>query len=148
MTANFERRYPLVGGGLVALGYLLMYKKLDFVSRDALTNLFTAMVTVAAIAVGFLATAQSILFSLESKRVTHFLKEAGVFRSLVDYLMDAIHLSFALAALSAFALLVDPKAHRWWYPFAFATWLFILSFAGLAYYRVVSIFSQILRSPD
>jgi hypothetical protein len=148
MKAAFERRYPLVGGGIVAFGYLLMYKRFDFVSRDALPNLFTAMVSVSAIAVGFLATAQSILFSLENKRVTQFLKDAGAFKSLVDYMMEAIHLSFVLAALSAFALLVDAKAHRWWCPFGFAIWLFILSFAGLAYYRVVSIFANILRSPD
>jgi hypothetical protein len=148
MKASFERHYPLVGGGVVALGYLLLHKTFDFVSRDALTNLFTAMVSVSAITVGFLATAQSILFSLENKRVTKFLKDAGAFKSLVDYMMDAINLSFVLAALSAFALLVDPKVHRWWYPFGFAIWLFILSFAGLAYYRVVRIFTEILRSPD
>ncbi|HEY1659952.1 MAG TPA: hypothetical protein VGG14_16485 [Candidatus Sulfotelmatobacter sp.] len=148
MKATFERNYPRVGSVVVAAGYLLIHGNFDFISRDALTNLFTAMVSVAAIAVGFLATAQSILFSLESKRVTQFLKDAGSFKALVDYMMEAIHLSFALAAISAFALLIDPKAHRWWYPFGFAAWLFVLSYAGLGYYRVVSIFAAILRSPD
>jgi hypothetical protein len=148
MNVSLERRYPLIGSGIVTIGYLLIHRKLGFVSREALTNLFTAMVGVSAIAVGFLATAQSILFSLENRRVTQFLKDAGAFNSLIDYMMQAIHLSFILAALSAFALLVDPKAQRWWYPYAFAAWLFTLCFAGMAYYRVVSIFARILRSSD
>jgi hypothetical protein len=153
MRATFERSYPVVGSVVVAATYLKLHGEFGFVSRDALANLFTAIVSVSAIAVGFLAAAQSILFSLESKRVTQFLKDAGAFNSLVDYMMQAIHVSFTLAAISAFALLVDVRTGRWWHPYGFAIWLFFLCFAALAYYRVVSIrvvsiFTRILRLPD
>jgi hypothetical protein len=148
MKAMVERSYPVIGSLIVTLGYLRFQDHFDFVSRDALGNLFTAIVSVSAIAVGFLATAQSILFSLENKRVTQFLKSAGAFNSLVNYMMEAIHVSFALAGISAFALLVDLKTPRWWHPYGFAVWLFFLCLAALDYYRIVSIFTRILRSPD
>jgi type III secretory pathway component EscU len=143
-----EKYYPLACGAVITAAYLLLWDKFAFVSRTALTGLFTAVVSVSAIAVGFLATAESILLSLESKRVMKFLKEANSFNALVDYMMSAIHLSFALAAFSAFALLVGPDAHLWWYKYAFALWLFVLSTASFSYYRIVSIFAKILRSPD
>jgi hypothetical protein len=72
MRAMFERFYPVVGSAIISLGYFQLHDRFDFISRDALGNLFTAIVSVSAIAVGFLATAQSILFSLDNKRVTHF----------------------------------------------------------------------------
>lgn len=143
-----ERWYPFLGGIATCGLYLLFFKNFAFVSRDALPNLFTAVVGVSAIAVGFLATAQSILISLETRRAVKFLKEANGFSRLVNYMMAATHLSFVLAALSAFALLLDPKAPRWWYHYAFSAWLLMLAWAGLAYYRIVSIFETILRSPD
>jgi|ERR1700722_5793451 len=148
MSARVERSYPIWGGCITAGLYLILSGRFAFVSRGALPNLFTAVVSVSAIAVGFLATAESILFSLENKRVTKFLKDADGFKSLVDYLMNAIHLSFALAALSSLALLLEPRAGLWWYRYAFATWLFILTAAALSYYRVVNIFARILRLPD
>lgn len=148
MRAIVERSYPVVGSLIVTLGYLKFHDHFGFVSRPALGNLFTAVVNVSAIAVGFLATAQSILFSLENKRVTQFLKSAGAFNSLIDYMMEAIHISFALAGISAFALLIDLKTPRHWHIYGFAAWLFFLCLAALDYYRIVSIFTRILRSPD
>jgi len=147
MTDFIERWYPPFGGVVLAAAYFMLRNRLQL-PPDTLTGLFTAVVSVSAIAVGFLATAQSILFSIEEKRAIRFLKDAGKFGTLISYMMAAVNLSFLLAAASAVGLLVKWKVEAKWHIYGFTVWVLLLVTATLSYYRVVSIFSAILRSTD
>jgi hypothetical protein len=147
MKEFIERWYPEFGGAVLASAYFMLRHELSL-PPDTVTNLFTAVVSVSAIAVGFLATAQSILFSIEEKRAIRFLKDAGKFGTLISYMMTAVNLSFLLAAASAVGLLINWKAAATWQIGAFTVWTLLLGTAALSYYRVVSIFSAILRSTD
>lgn len=145
--AWFERSYHWLGG--VGVTVLLFFLVPVFpVPADSAPSLFSAVVSLSAIAVGFLATAKSILFTIDKKRIISQLKTAGKFNTLVDYLMMAVHWSFGLAVATSLCFVIDLKNPATWHRYVFAGWFFVLSTAALAYYRVVHIFAKILRLSD
>lgn len=111
-----------------------------------LDNLLNATVGLSAIAVGFLATAKSILLSMNDRWVVKQLKKVGYYQRLMGYFMGAIRWSFALAALSAFGLLIDFQTDKQPHPFSFAVWIFTLVGTGACSYRVIHLFTRILRT--
>ena len=149
-TLWFERWYPLVGGSLMAAGYCQFGPK--FVVPDDLSKLFSNAITLGGISIGFLATAQSILVTVQDRELIKSFKEAGKYNYLIHYLMHAIHASFFLAAISTAGLLYtpaqptvpvkDPKL----FVLCCDVWVLCSTTAILTYYRVVRIFSRILLS--
>ncbi|MEQ8467683.1 hypothetical protein [Coleofasciculus sp. E1-EBD-02] len=115
---------------------------------ESLKDLLSAVTNLSGIAIGFLAAAQSILFSLPRKYVIQQLKKAGMYSRLLNYFMTAIQWSFVLAVISAFGLLIDFTKSQSWHSLAFSVWLFILTTASLSYYRVIEVFTALLRAPD
>lgn len=112
-------------------------------------ELFSAVISVSSIAVGFLATAKSIMLSLDKRRVIKQLKDIGVYGTLLSYLMTAVNWSFATAIITALALFFDTsKATPVWYSYAFSAWLFVAITAAVSCYRVIRIFYKILRSGE
>jgi hypothetical protein len=113
-----------------------------------LHDLLGATISVGAIAVGFLATAKSMLLSISKSRVVRELKNAGHFKRLTGYFMTAIRWSFLLAALSALGLLFDLDGNKQPHPWLFGLWVFTLVAASACCYRVINLFAMILMSPD
>jgi len=144
MKLRFEKSYPLIGGAAVG-GIYAAVSRLGCPPASA-KDLLAAMVTVSAISVGFLATAKAILISLDDRPIIRELKETGHYKHVVTYLLRAVHVSFALAVLSAIGLLFDWKQPKWWYGWLFAIWVGFAVVTALACYRVITIFGKVLRS--
>ena len=147
MPLQIERRYPIIGAIVAGAVYLVFFRTRAFPST--LHELFAAVISVGAIAVGFLATAKTILVSLSDRAVVEKLRDLGYYRWVVDYIIEAINWSFAIAALSAAGLLLQfaPKGSdqdRVHVLFLCAWWVALVG-AGLAYLRVVRILTKILR---
>jgi hypothetical protein len=118
-------------------------------SMASFKELFSAVISVSSIAVGFLATSKSIMLSLDKRRVIRQLKDIGVYGTLLSYLMTAVNWSFATAIFTALALFVDTSRKvPDWYPNAFAVWIFVTITAALSCYRVIRIFYKILRASN
>lgn len=146
MNERAERFYPLVTGLTIGLLFLVLYW--NSVLPKSVKDLLTAALTIGSISIGFLATAKSILFSMEQKKVIRILKDVGKFRVLVKYLMSAVHWSFFWAVLSGIGLLIDFDSPAAWHPRIFSLWVAITVTACLSYYRVVSMFSAVLLYED
>lgn len=144
MALLFEKWYPITTAALAGAFYLLFLR--DRGVPETLHEVFGAAVNVSAIAVGFLATAKSILISLDDKRVITHLKQTGKYSVFVNYLLRATQYSFALALLSGCALAVRLSSSRPWQVYVFAAWLFFLVASLLSYYRVIHVFAKILRT--
>ncbi|HKX04343.1 MAG TPA: hypothetical protein VJX71_17745 [Methylomirabilota bacterium] len=145
MTLTVERWYPLACGLAAGFGVGLLFATPP---KDALLSTLTGHgINVAAIAVGFLATALSILVSIERARVTQVLREAAYYPIVLGYLVAPIRLWFGVA-LSSAALLVawDHLASTYHRP-VFAAWIFLVTWAATATYRVASILAKILQRP-
>jgi hypothetical protein len=109
-------------------------------------ELLAAVISVASIAVGFLAAAQAIILSLNDVRIIRLLRDLHYYDRMLRYFNEAIGLSFAAAGLSAVALLKDFEHEQWHRGFE-AIWVFFVCAATLCYARVMSTFFRILRSP-
>ena len=146
MSLWVEKWYPYLGGLIVFICYQLFIRPIFVLS--SFCNLFSAVVSVSGIAIGFLATAKSILFSIQNRRVIKQLKDQNLYNLLIKYIMSAIRICFMLALISAAGLLIDEKNPPSWLPSAFSFWVFLSTVTTLSCYRVIQLFSKILTSKD
>lgn len=138
----WERWQHLFVGVVVAIGFIGFGR--EYQPPETSTQLITSILSVSAIIVGFLATAKSILISMDGSRVVRMLKEARKYDSLVQYFMSAINWSMILAGTSAVVLLVDTKESKDWHWIPFAIWCTILTIASCSAYRVIRIYTRIV----
>lgn len=146
MNNKFDNYYPLACGSIVAFAYLGLFL---FCPKFALTkgfrDIFISAITINAIVVGFLATAKAILISIQNSVVVKWMKDTGTYETTIKYFMDAILLSMWCAVWSMFLLLIDfnnpVKYILWW----ISVWVFVFVYAILSTYRIIRIFSKVLR---
>src|SRR6476646_700209 len=144
MEAQIERWYPLILGFTVAFSYYCFLS--DYSLPASTKDLFSAIINLSGITIGFLATSKSILVAIDKKFAIKQLKNTGTYKRLINYFMDAIHWAFRLIVVTAICLLVDFSQPLEWHSILFSIWLFVLATAGFSYYRVIDIFAAILRS--
>lgn len=145
---RFEKYYP-IGFALIA-GLTLMPQMPWMLSRRALiatviSKLFAPALTVSAIAIGFLATSQSILISLKDSPGVEQMKTDGYHDSFVDFLSSATSLSFVLAIMSGILSALDFSQLDSLHGYLAVVWIFFCVLTLLAYYRAVSLLPYILR---
>lgn len=140
-----EQAYPYAIAVLsgCAVFYILQYKG---VCVPPTTNtVLQAIINVAAISVGFLATAKSILLSVGDKSSSiKWLKDAGAYKLLLRYFMEAVWLCLLLTVFSTIALLIEPGNSL---PgrLIISVWSVVAVASALACYRIIDLFSRILR---
>jgi hypothetical protein len=151
MSLFLEKRCTVLFGGLLVIVYFSVPRIRDYVLPETLPVLLSAVVTVAAIAVGFLATAKSILIAADDRPIIHRIKEAGFYNRIIGYFRSAIAWSFALSIASAVPLIFDYKGLKEWdWPHAYGTalWLFIAGGALASYVRLSRIWYTLLAHLD
>jgi hypothetical protein len=143
----FERLYPFGAGALASTLYLLYLRQHQI--PESFNGVFGAVIGLAGIAAGFLATAKSIVIALDDKPMLRKLKKTPYYRLIVRDLRAAITYSCLLAVYSTAALLVDLK-EPWtlWRAILFASWLWLTVTTVLAYWRVMRVYNAILDAED
>ncbi len=149
MGERGERNYPWVGG--ICIAGVSLWLLHSSTIPPGTKDLMTAFLNVAAIIVGFLVTSQSILLSLDGKWIIQRSKESGAYRMLVGYLVSATYWWMGAALLSAVGIALVPATPLpgWQKPYAvsmFSVWVFVAATASFAAFRVLSIFSSVLKS--
>lgn len=146
MNATVDKYYPVVIGGLISLLYLYLFKRFPKYALPAnLRDLITAATTIASIAVGFLATAKAVLVSISNSDVIQWMKDGGHYDTIIDYFVTAIHYCLLTALWSGMLLLIDFKDPTKIVLAAVAIWVFLSVAALFSTYRVISLFSTILK---
>lgn len=146
MGVFIEKWYPMILG-LVAFSVGACYLWHNPIPV-ALRDLFSVAVSIGAIAVGFLGTAMSILYTIERRWIVKQLKRAGLFDRLIGYLLHAIWWCLLLAVLSGAGLLLDLKNPANWYSWPVAVWGGVLIGALASCVRVLRLFAMILQTPE
>jgi hypothetical protein len=145
VTLVWEKRYPAIISVAAAAGYYYLYHRLALAPPPR--DLMAVVVSVSAISIGFVATAKSILLTIQERTVIKYFKDSDRYRTLVDYFMSAIYWSFLAAGLSTIALMFDLSKANWWAcRIASTLWIFFVVGATCSYIRVLTIFGYILRS--
>ncbi|MEZ6099972.1 MAG: hypothetical protein R3E01_13470 [Pirellulaceae bacterium] len=147
MSLAIERWYPVLGGAVVAIVYFAVPVLRQYALPATASTLMAAIVSIGGIAIGFLATAKSILVSIDDKAIIAKLKKSGYYRRIISYLRYAVRWSFALTIYSAALLLVDLNS-GWtiWHSAGFSLWLLLAVASTLSYYRVINIFYAVLET--
>jgi hypothetical protein len=145
---RFEKYYPSCCALLVALSLLPQMPWMNSHRAAVLSliaKLFTPALNVAAIAIGFLATSQSILISLKGSSGVEQMKRDGYHDIFIEYLSSATSLSFLLAIFSGILSALDFGELDNLHVYLAAIWGFLATFTLLGYYRAVSLLPYILR---
>jgi hypothetical protein len=108
MHLYVERTYPVAVAALTTAAWASLCK----VPTESLHDLFATSVSLAAIVVGFLATAMSIVLAAPDSRVMKQLRESGYVHDLVWYLREPFVIGLVLAALSLSGYLISPTAAK------------------------------------
>jgi hypothetical protein len=137
-----EKNAAWLSGLIAALVYAALHQRWSL--PTGIHDAFAAAVNIAAIGVGFLLTANSILVSADDKTIIRLAKEAGVYKVLVRYMLSATYWCLMAAILSVIGLLYDPAWRLPWYPSALAMWMFFASGATASLFRVLLVFAQFL----
>lgn len=117
---------------------------------EGMKEVAQAIVNTSAIAIGFLATSLSILYSIGKSRIMKDLEKLGRTSGIINYFIESMIIWFLLAVVSGVFLLIDFKLAaeipRWGYNLLLAMWG-ILAWSVATLIRIVWIFRAILLSP-
>jgi len=144
---RFEKNYPWLIS-LASLGFLPMCPWIaphQALVTAAITKLFSPALNVSAIAVGFLATSQSILISLKDAPGMIKMKADGYFEPFVDFLSVATASSFVLAIISGMFSALDFSKGDKLHAYLQVVWIAFAFFTLSSYYRAVSLLPYVLR---
>lgn len=140
-----EKLYPLVLGALAALGYFLLLRHEPI--PDTGKDLLGAVINLAAIAIGFLATIKSLLISIENRPDVTWLKSGQFYSRFHRYVFHAIHGSFIVAIVSSIYLLLFGRLQASpWASWAVTCYVALVVFTAAAYFRVVTVFGLMLQA--
>lgn len=136
MNRKLEQSYPYLVA--LAVSGAAHYGTVKFPKGE---NILSASITMGAIFTGFLATAKSILISLQGKGFEQ-LKKTPFFGVLVDYLKEAIWLSMVYCMISLVGFFLDTNAYPAWFT---SLWFFFTVSSILAFSRIIGVLLQIIR---
>jgi hypothetical protein len=135
-----ERWYPLVAA--IAAAALWVYLGVKTPGADALRDLYATSMSFAAITVGFLATAMSIVVSAPDGPLIRQLASSGYLEDLIRYLKEPFGVGILIAAqcLVGFVLPESLTSH-----IAFgAVWSGLVAWMLFGLYRMGTIFVKIM----
>ena len=150
MSASFEKHYPSVLSVLAA-GLLLLALLSPLLQGwrqtilEGCAILSPAALNISAIAVGFLATAQSILLSLNETKIVRSMQSTGHYERLLTFLRSATSNSFAWALVSAGLSTFHLAKGGLWRILAVCFWAYFSCCSILCYQRATSILSAVMR---
>lgn len=118
---------------------LLLLKYFKIIPLDPNNDIYTGMLNITAISIGFLLTAKSIIFTVADTLIIKRLKDAeykGVtyYEVLMSYFNSAIEWSFSLTVLSFIGLFTNCEKHF------FAFWLFVSISTAIVCYKIIKIY--------
>ncbi len=108
-------------------------------------EIFIAAITVAGIAVAFLAALEGILLSIRETRLIARLQELEIYNALLRYFSSAINSGMFCIVISAAGLFFNASAPQITHRVFFLVWLFFSTLTAAMCFRVTRLFSKILH---
>ena len=144
MNKLTERWFPLVGAAIITtISFkFIECSEIHFFAKD----LFSSLLNFEGILVGFLMASKSILIAIEGKSIIKWLKDGGVYNKLLQYFMDAINWSFIAIIFSIAGIITSFSIMGICQFFVLYGGIFVISASVLCCYRVIYLFTKILRS--
>jgi hypothetical protein len=140
-----EKLCPYVVGVAASVPFALYYVLRRTPLPEGATEALVVLVSVSAIAIGFIATAKMILLTVPSNKAVRQLREAGLFNLYMRYMMEAITWCFIVAGIAGvllflFRAMVTPLP-----AVGYTLVVFSSATAAARSYQVIHIFSKLLQ---
>lgn len=148
MKLKVEKRYPFWISLLIGVGGYLFFYKIPISNK--ISDLFSALLNVSAIGIGFLGTSMGILYTMSKDWIIRALKdtEKNYYKITINYFLKAIYASSFMALMNCIGLLLDWNIKlNGNHQVIFSLWLSSCILSILTYQRIISIFSLILKFP-
>lgn len=148
----WEKCWPHLLGVTCAAGYICFFQywlKQPVRVPKNFREVLTAVITVAGVAVAFIAAIQGIFLTLGSTNsVVDRLKELGAYDHLLNYFASAIRWCLFLVAFSMAGYFFEMPESDLSRPQMsyFVLWMFLIGTTGGACYRITKLFDRTLRS--
>lgn len=140
MGLTIEKFYPLFLSIVAGLLYFLFGS--TFNHAKSLDTLFTTLISISSIMMGFMLTSKSILFSIQDNDAVRRLKSSDGYQCLIRYILDSIHSCLLLAVYSGVCLFHGVTIDN---TYLMSLLIFAISYAALSFYRSSRIFYKLLR---
>jgi hypothetical protein len=154
-----EALYPWVVGLVFTVGSYLVGMHFD---PGKMSNQLSSIINIAAIFMGFLATAKAMLLSLSSKRLAWVRSHSQVWHQVLSFFKQALMANFVLCiySLLLFSLDLDKLRHLFpsaeWATTAFnyltnfqmPIWLGLVALSVCSFYRVLNVVFAILKTDN
>lgn len=111
---------------------------------DHSTELFANVINIAGVAIGFLATGQSLLCSLTNNFVAETLRKHGRLSHMLRFFTRAIVWCLALVLASLCSYWLDFSKTHW----LFSVWLGLFAGAATSTIRIVQLFTKVVHGSD
>jgi MFS family permease len=148
---TWEKYYPsAVSAFAVVATSVFLWRNPGWIHpmAEGVKTLSPSALNVGAIAVGFLATSQSLLLSLANTPPLKALKDADHYERLLKFFSNALTASFATAILSGIVSTIHLERSGGWRFLIAAVWMFGSVCAILCYVRISRLMNVILRLRD
>lgn len=145
MGERVEAWYPAIVAAAVAAAF--WHYLSDYSLPETTKDLLGAVISLAAISIGFLATVKSLLVSLAGRPDVAWLIKGEFYDRFHRYVFQAIYASFVIATASTvILLLLKPIESLAWRQHLAAGYVALLTFTGAATFRVLTVFSLMMKN--
>ena len=153
MSATIENMYPTIGGLICMLAMVIVLNMPIFFQwrtplLQGIATLLPAALNISAIAIGFLATSQAILLSLNRSNVIRLMKASGHYNRLHSFLRRAITTSFLWAILSALLSTFHLLIGGLWRLGTVCLWTYFCCCSIFCYHRATTILAEVMKNED
>lgn len=145
-TLWWERWYPWLGA--VAAGGAYVFLLCGRPLPEKSSELFSNLINLSGISVGFLATALSIILSSGKNRLIANFESIGYKKHVSGYFLAAVHSALAFCLLNAVFLVTKPAPSTRVGTAEIALWCTLAVATVLSYYRVIRILVFVFRAPN
>lgn len=108
-----------------------------FNHAKSLDTLFTTLISISSIMMGFMLTSKPIPFSIQDNDAVRRFKSSNDYQCLIRYILDSIHSCLLLAVYSGFCLFYGVTIDNTYF---MTLLIFAISYAALSFYRSSQIF--------
>lgn len=145
-AAAFERHCAWLTAVLAGAGYLWVWRYVCGADPAAMIpaeekELLGGVLSLLGAAVGFLATGQALLCSLQDNAVVKELRRLRFYQRTMVFFTRAIWWALVASVLSLVGLWIKFGTHRAW----FAVWIGCAAGAAVAILRIILIFARVLH---
>ncbi len=140
MSLRIEKYHPIIISLIAGILYYFFGNRMP--DRNSFESLFTTLISISSIMLGFILTSKSILFSIQGSDAVKRLKSSDGYRHLLEYILSTVNSCLFLAVYSGICLFYKINNENILF---ISVLIFAITLTVLNFYRSTRIFHKLLK---